>query len=1053
MIRLFHHFILTISIMAFFSSAFAQQTTLRTKYDIYVESLFKKYDLDKDGKLSQEEAKKIRTLPRGADKDGDGSITQTELIESYVTQDSARQSDENRGPRSYRSSTRKSSRSRESSKPSLTRTELYAEAVVTKYDLNKDGKISQIEATQTRSLPPGADKNEDGFITKDELVESYGGRKPETDPAAKNNEEQTRLQKLENYVDAVIKKYDLDADGKLSQEEAKKIRSTQPHADSNGDGVITKEELIVVYGGPKPTSTNSSSSKGSSTQRSSSSSSLDRNEKIENYAEKMLTKYDLDKDGKLSPAEAKKGKFIKPVADANGDGYITKQELIVVYGGPKPSEEKSRLEKIDRYAETIIKIYDLDNDRKISKEEKARIRSLPLGADKNKDGFIAREELVESYGGGKHATDPAVKNSKKQTRLQKIENYVDEVIKSYDLDKDGRISKKEAKMVRSLSRGADKNENGFITKEELVESYGSPNSSSKRRSSTRRSSSSSSLDKIESYAESIINKYDLDKDKKLSQEEAKEMLSRPSGTDTNDDGFITKQELIVVYGGPKPTSSKPPKDISEAGRTRSLLRKNGIAPNSSSVIEYLKRQRPDESIQHDIAKLIVQLGDARFDHRDAASKKLATYGIAAQPQLHVASQSGNPQVMWNARKLLRQIASRTESSLHTSLLIAAIKFLKENPTTEAVSVLLALEESKSTTACDDLVKEAIWAATNQSHAPLLMKALDHENNRVRSTAIVAVEIALGANALPTIKKYLSDGNPRIRLSAARAFVDHDPQLTIQVLSELLSSDSNDVTWQAHALLCAVTGRQCEFGEKETLAKKWKDWLEKNPSTAKLKTPVGKARLSVIGTGNLFREQFSLDAMSITNGYGRFAFETAHACEGSVRDGVLRLAGNHNHVEADQRVLLLAKDLTGNATWPDQFELRVRAGGEASRSGAYHVGVSVGKVKILFHPGYRGGGFRIENVDTHEFLTQNESMPFLPTSGKLCPITLKVKRTETGTWLDILVEPPVGSNAIAFSKQYKVTNRQLGEFDRIALERSGRRGGDALFDSFELRLGR
>ncbi len=55
---------------------------VRRKYASYAQSLIKNYDKDGDGNLSQEEVKSMRRPPVGADGDGNGYITEAELVDS-----------------------------------------------------------------------------------------------------------------------------------------------------------------------------------------------------------------------------------------------------------------------------------------------------------------------------------------------------------------------------------------------------------------------------------------------------------------------------------------------------------------------------------------------------------------------------------------------------------------------------------------------------------------------------------------------------------------------------------------------------------------------------------------------------------------------------------------------------------------------------------------------------------------------------------------------------------------------------------------------------------
>jgi hypothetical protein len=77
------------------------------------------------------------------------------------------------------------------------------------------------------------------------------------------------------------------------------------------------------------------------------------------------------------------------------------------------------------------------------------------------------------------------------------------------------------------------------------------------------------------------------------------------------------------------------------------------------------------------------------------------------------------------------------------------------------------------------------------------------------------------------------------------------------------------------------------------------------------------------------------------------------------------------------------------------------------------------------------------------------MGFTPAAGASQDVTIMVHRTARGATLDIAIAQ--GKNS--FQKTVEVTTEQLGTLNRIGLERSGRSGGAALFDSFSVKLGR
>lgn len=189
------------------------------------------------------------------------------------------------------------------------------------------------------------------------------------------------------------------------------------------------------------------------------------------------------------------------------------------------------------------------------------------------------------------------------------------------------------------------------------------------------------------------------------------------------------------------------------------------------------------------------------------------------------------------------------------------------------------------------------------------------------------------------------------------------------------------------------------------------------------------------------EFFSQGKHSIADGYGRMNFVSDVGASGSVREGVLRLHGNREG-DGDQRLLLLANEVTGKPEFPDSFRIEVKIGGEMEEAGGYHVGISVGNVRVLFHPGYHTGGFRLEQVSDNTAIVNNQDMGFDPPAGKLLRMNIDVKRLRDRD-VEIGVIVTSGKDTYRISRVVKAD--VVGKLDGIGLDRSGRGGGDAMFD--------
>jgi hypothetical protein len=255
------------------------------------------------------------------------------------------------------------------------------------------------------------------------------------------------------------------------------------------------------------------------------------------------------------------------------------------------------------------------------------------------------------------------------------------------------------------------------------------------------------------------------------------------------------------------------------------------------------------------------------------------------------------------------------------------------------------------------------------------------------------------------------------------------------LRPMLNTDDPEVLMRLKTIIAKLEGGG-RWAKEDLLRQAVASLLEerKNPEAAK---PNAK----------LFVEFFNKDAVSVSDGYQRLKFKTDVEVAGSIKNGMAQLTGTHNG-DGDQQLLLHAKDLTGNEEFPDSFRIESKIGGGAEGVGSYHVGISVGNVRALFHPGYSNGAFRFEQISNNIPIVNNTNMGFTPPPGKLLLMSMDVKRKPNK---DVEISVIITSDKQTFRSSKIVKADAIGKLDRIGLDRSGRNGGDALFDDFILDL--
>lgn len=260
---------------------------------------------------------------------------------------------------------------------------------------------------------------------------------------------------------------------------------------------------------------------------------------------------------------------------------------------------------------------------------------------------------------------------------------------------------------------------------------------------------------------------------------------------------------------------------------------------------------------------------------------------------------------------------------------------------------------------------------------------------------------------------------------------------LPLLGKFKNNDDPEVTERLNVII-----RQLENGNR------WvKNALVRRAATSLIHERKKPGEINPDGT--LFVEFFSNPNATLENGYHKLVFSGDNGMDGFIANGVAQMKGNRAG-GGDQRLLLLSKNLTGKAVFPDNFRIETKIGGKDGGVGAYHVGVSIGNVRALFHPGYNNGGFRYERVDNNKYIIDNTGMGFTPKCGEMLTMSIDVKRMNNG---DATMQVKITSGKNVFRDTQKIKSEDIGKIASIGLDRSGRTGGNALFDDFIVDLGK
>ncbi len=201
------------------------------------------------------------------------------------------------------------------------------------------------------------------------------------------------------------------------------------------------------------------------------------------------------------------------------------------------------------------------------------------------------------------------------------------------------------------------------------------------------------------------------------------------------------------------------------------------------------------------------------------------------------------------------------------------------------------------------------------------------------------------------------------------------------------------------------------------------------------------------TNGQFYEWFGTQSQDCSKGYRQFIYQGPKEARSFIKNSQLVISGQRQG-EHDQRIILQSHKWPNRKKHPHHIIVNCSLG-TTTRASSYHVGITIGKIKALIHPGHLGGAFRCEQINTKKEIIQNCQMGYTPSINQLHHFQLTAKHIENEkVKLSIIIK---SKNKKRFEKNIILNKNDIGDFSQISLDRSGKEGGDAFFDNLRIQI--
>ena len=258
--------------------------------------------------------------------------------------------------------------------------------------------------------------------------------------------------------------------------------------------------------------------------------------------------------------------------------------------------------------------------------------------------------------------------------------------------------------------------------------------------------------------------------------------------------------LILALG--LPAAAAEPDPVRE---DEQALKAANVGVDGPALLDFFRKRTPVEADKPRIQALITDLGDDSYLVRDKASADLVAVGATAVPLLREATKSEDVEVARRAEKCLQLI----EPYPSIPVTAAAARLLAVRRPDGAAEALLAYVPFADDEAVADTVREALAAVARRDGKPdeAVTLALQDKLPVRRAAAAGALLRSATAEQRGSLRRFLEDPEPLVRLEAALALVDARDRDAVPVLIALLTELPLERCWEVEDVLCRLAGDQ------------------------------------------------------------------------------------------------------------------------------------------------------------------------------------------------------------------------------------------------------